>query len=103
VLLGAVEGGVPFHRPARLTFNDQSACYAGGDLRRVNSADGKWEVEDVGVAPDVEVEQDPALVRVGQNPQVEKAINVVLAPPGEQRIAEAGQADASGLHLGRRG
>ncbi|HJS58377.1 MAG TPA: hypothetical protein VKA01_09770, partial [Vicinamibacteria bacterium] len=42
--------------------------------------------ENVGVSPDVEVDQDPALVRKGQDPQLEKAIDVILellakAPP----------------------
>jgi tricorn protease len=39
---------------------------------------GEWEVENVGIAPDIEVEQDPALVRRGQDPQLEKAIEVVM-------------------------
>jgi tricorn protease len=39
---------------------------------------GEWEVENVGIAPDIEVEQDPALLRRGQDPQLEKAIEVVL-------------------------
>ena len=47
---------------------------------------GEWEVENIGIAPDVEVEQDPALVRKGQDPQLEKAVAIVLqqlaaAPP----------------------
>ena len=42
------------------------------------SAEGKWEVENKGVAPDVEVEQDPALVRQGHDPQLEKAVQLAL-------------------------
>jgi tricorn protease len=38
-----------------------------------------WIAENVGVAPDIEVEQDPALVRQGKDPQLDKAIEVVLA------------------------
>jgi tricorn protease len=38
----------------------------------------EWEVENYGVAPDIEVEQDPALVRKGQDPQLEKAVEVLL-------------------------
>ena len=30
------------------------------------------------MAPDIEVEQDPALVRQGRDPQLEKAVEVVL-------------------------
>lgn len=40
--------------------------------------DGTWEVENVGIAPDVEVEQDPALVRKGHDPQLEKAVELAL-------------------------
>jgi len=37
-----------------------------------NPLSGEWEPENVGVAPDIEVEQDPALVRQGRDPQLEK-------------------------------
>jgi tricorn protease len=43
-----------------------------------NPLSGEWEVENIGVAPDIEVEQDPALVRKGRDPQLEKAVEVVL-------------------------
>jgi tricorn protease len=39
---------------------------------------GEWEVENVGIAPDVEVEQDPALVRQGHDPQLERAVQLAL-------------------------
>jgi tricorn protease len=39
---------------------------------------GQWEVENHGVAPDYEVPLDPKLVREGHDPQLEKAIEVVL-------------------------
>jgi tricorn protease len=39
---------------------------------------GEWEVENVGIGPDIEVEQDPALTRQGKDPQLEKAVQVVL-------------------------
>jgi tricorn protease len=39
---------------------------------------GEWEVENRGIAPDIEVEMDPALVRQGHDPQLEKAVEVVL-------------------------
>jgi len=38
-----------------------------------------WVVENVGVPPDIEVEQTPAEVIAGGDPQLEKAIQVVLA------------------------
>ncbi|MBN2207574.1 MAG: PDZ domain-containing protein, partial [Candidatus Aminicenantes bacterium] len=36
-----------------------------------------WIAENVGVPPDIEVELDPALVRKGKDPQLDKAIEVV--------------------------
>jgi len=44
-----------------------------------NPMTGQWEVENIGVAPDIEVELDPALVRQGKDPQLEKAIETVMA------------------------
>ena len=38
-----------------------------------------WVVENVGVPPDIEVEQDPAAVAAGKDPQLDRAIEVVLA------------------------
>jgi tricorn protease len=43
-----------------------------------NPLSGEWEVENIGVPSDIEVEQDPALVRKGSDPQLEKAVEVVL-------------------------
>ena len=40
--------------------------------------EGKWEVENLGVAPDVEVELEPELVRQGRDPQLEKAVEIVM-------------------------
>ena len=40
---------------------------------------GEWDVENHGVTPDIEVEYDPALVRAGHDPQLEKAVQVVMA------------------------
>ena len=39
---------------------------------------GDWEVENHGITPDVEVEMDPAVVREGHDPQLEKAVEVIL-------------------------
>ncbi|MFN7998609.1 MAG: PDZ domain-containing protein [Bryobacteraceae bacterium] len=44
-----------------------------------NPLTGEWEVENIGVPPDIEVDQDPALVRKGRDPQLEKAVEVVMA------------------------
>ena len=40
--------------------------------------EGKWEIENHGVAPDIEVEMDPAAWRAGHDPQLEKAVEVLL-------------------------
>jgi tricorn protease len=42
-------------------------------------AKSEWIADNTGVAPDIEVEQDPALVRQGKDPQLDKAIEVVMA------------------------
>jgi tricorn protease len=39
---------------------------------------GHWNIENHGVAPDVEVDLDPKLVREGHDPQLERAVEVVL-------------------------
>jgi tricorn protease len=39
---------------------------------------GQWEVENHGIAPDVEVDLDPKLVREGHDPQLERAVTVAL-------------------------
>jgi tricorn protease len=56
----------------------------------VNPITGEWEVENIGVPPDIEIEQDPALVRKGRDPQLEKAVEVVMEemkknPPPKMR------------------
>jgi tricorn protease len=43
------------------------------------SPDGEWEVENEGVAPDIEVEMTPRLVLEGHDPQLEKAVEIILA------------------------
>jgi tricorn protease len=40
--------------------------------------DRKWLIENRGVAPDIEIDNRPDLVRVGHDPQLEKAIEVVM-------------------------
>jgi tricorn protease len=39
---------------------------------------GTWDVENHGVDPDVEVENDPASLKAGHDPQLEKAVQVCL-------------------------
>ena len=69
----------------------------GGFVTAPNAAiyglEGEWEVENVGVAPDVEVEFDPAAWRAGRDPQLEKAVQIALdelarnPPPQRKRPA----------------
>jgi tricorn protease len=40
---------------------------------------GQYDVENRGVAPDIEVELDPKAMRQGHDPQLEKAVEVVMA------------------------
>jgi tricorn protease len=57
------------------------------------SPKGEWDVENHGVAPDVEVELDPRLVAQGKDPQLEKAVSIAMeqlqksAPPEPKRPA----------------
>lgn len=54
----------------------------GGSITAPNLAiwtqDGGWVVENEGVAPDIEVEQSPADVIAGRDPQLEKAVELVM-------------------------
>jgi tricorn protease len=55
----------------------------GGGVSAPSSAvwgpDGAWDAENVGIAPDIEVEHDPEAVRQGKDPQLERAIQEVMA------------------------
>lgn len=52
---------------------------------------GEWVAENTGIPPDIEVELDPEAVRRGHDPQLEKAVEVLLTaleknpPPKHQR------------------
>jgi tricorn protease len=45
---------------------------------RFITPDGKWAIENEGVAPDIEVEDRPELVAAGRDPSLEMAIKVLL-------------------------
>lgn len=53
---------------------------------------GSWDIENHGVQPDIEVDDDPKIEREGHDPQLEKAIEVALQllerapPPKAQRL-----------------
>ena len=40
--------------------------------------EGQWEVENVGIAPDIEIWQDPKLLREGRDPQLERAVAYLM-------------------------
>jgi tricorn protease len=58
------------------------ALMDGGRVTAPNLAfyntEGQWEIENVGVAPDMEVEFDPQAWRAGGDPQLEKAVAACL-------------------------
>jgi len=41
-------------------------------------ADNEWVAENKGIAPDIEVDQDPALVRQGKDPQLERSVAYLM-------------------------
>jgi tricorn protease len=54
---------------------------------------GEWVAENKGIAPDIEVDQDPAAMRAGRDPQLEKAVDYLMAqlkakPPKEYKQPE---------------
>jgi tricorn protease len=53
------------------------------------SREGKWAVENEGVAPDVDVENWPKDVIAGHDPQLERAVQVALAQLAEHPVARA--------------
>ena len=63
---------------------------------------GEWEVENHGVAPDYEVDLDPAAFRQGHDPQLEKAVEVVMQQLEGAPAAAAPAAPVSELPQGRR-
>ena len=40
--------------------------------------DGEWDVENIGIAPDIEVEMTPKAVIEGHDPQLEKAVETAM-------------------------
>jgi tricorn protease len=49
---------------------------------------GQWEVEDIGIPPDIEVAQDPELIREGHDPQLETAVAEALALLKEKPVPQ---------------
>ena len=76
-----------------------------GDARRISDSSvpkGQWDVENKGVAPDVEVELDPKAVHEGHDPQLERAVAIALEqlkkhpPPEPHRPAYPNYQHSSG-------
>jgi tricorn protease len=60
----------------------------------ISGTSGEWEVENIGIPPDVEVVQDPALMKGGADPQLDRAIDIALdqltkSPHAQFRIPPA--------------
>jgi tricorn protease len=49
-----------------------------------NPDKGDWEVENRGIQPDIEVELDPEAARAGHDPQLERAVEVVMQELGKE-------------------
>jgi tricorn protease len=62
--------------------------------------EGTWDVENHGVAPDVEVEYDPYEVRKGHDPQLEKAVEIVLEELKKNPPKQPKQPAYPNYHLG---
>jgi tricorn protease len=64
-------------------FGPQEQLMDGGTVstpsRGFYTPNGEWEVENHGITPDIEVDLDPAAVRQGHDPQLEKTVAVLLA------------------------
>jgi tricorn protease len=57
-------------------------------------AEGQWAVEGIGVAPDIEIENDPKSVLAGRDPQLERGIEELMKQlPAEPRGLPARPAD----------
>jgi tricorn protease len=63
--------------------------------------DGKWEVENHGVAPDIVVEMDPKAWREGHDVQLEKAVEWLLAETKKNPIRHPQRPPYPNYHNGR--
>lgn len=62
---------------------------------------GEWVAENVGIAPDIEVEWDPKAARQGRDPQLEKAVEVLLEMLRKNPPREAKRPPFPNYHQGR--
>ena len=68
-------GGLVASRPGPMLMD--GGMYTAPDAA-VYGLEGKWEVENAGVAPDIEVELDPAEWRKGRDTQLERAVEYLM-------------------------
>ncbi len=57
-----------------------------------------WEIENAGVGPDIEVDMDPALVRQGRDPQLERAVSYLLDELKKKPLPKHEQPDYPNYH-----
>jgi tricorn protease len=69
-------GGLVGHYTNPVDLIDQG--FTGTPNLAFYTTDSKWEIENHGVAPDVEVDLDPKAWRQGTDTQLEKAVQVVM-------------------------
>ena len=60
---------------------------------------GDWEVENHGIPPDYDVDLDPAAVRNGHDPQLEKAVEVVMQLLKEHPLPEYKRPNYPNYHV----
>src|SRR5262249_10905811 len=64
----------------------------GGNVTAPNfgffSPAGQWDVENHGVAPDVEIDMDPKSVHDGKDPQLERAVSIAMQQMEKNPVPE---------------
>lgn len=78
-------GLVGFHGPFERLMDDGVVTTPSRGFWTPNN---KWEVENQGIAPDVEVELDPKAVREGHDPQLEQTVEILLADLARNPLPE---------------
>jgi tricorn protease len=58
----------------------------------IYGTNGQWDVEDIGIAPDIEVPEDPEAMRQGHDPQLERAVEEALKLLKESPLQQFQQA-----------
>jgi tricorn protease len=75
--------------------------FASAPSSAVYNPNGDWEVENRGIAPDIEVEHDPEQVRQGRDPQLEKAVQVVLEELKKNPVPQPRRPGYPNYHAGK--